>query len=165
MTSGTTTPCPPRPPRPGCPRVRGELAHFHRALLRLSAHELGARAAELEARRDHPGEDPAWWDATVALDRLLRHSGRWYAAGVAGRLAFQAVLASAARLSVSPGPEVVTVARAAAEAARVLAAGGRDCPDLAHLLQGWETALNPAAAGLGRGPSVAGRRRKERSQS
>lgn len=163
MASGTTTPCPPRPPRPGWPGVRGEVAHFHRALLRLSAHELRARAAELEAHRGRPGEDPAWWDATVALDRLLRHSGRWYAARVAGQLAFQAVLASAARLGIVPGRDVVAVARAAAEAARVLAAGGRDCPDLAHLLRGWETALHPAAARPGRGPSAAGRRRKERS--
>lgn len=163
MTSGTTTPCPPRPPRSGWPGVRGEVADFHRAVLRLGAHELGARAAELEARRDHPGEDPAWWDATVALDRLLRHSGRWYAARVAGQLAFQAVLTAAARAGLPPGPEVVTVARAAAEAARVLAAGGRECPELAHLLQGWDGTLTPAAARAGRGPSTAGRRRKERS--
>lgn len=86
MASGTTAPCLSRPPRPGWPGAPGEVADFHRALLRLGAHELRARADGAEARRSHPGEDLAWWDATVALDRLLRHSGRWYAAGVAAQL-------------------------------------------------------------------------------
>lgn len=96
---------------------------FIHALGHLNGARIELQAATLKARRPSDDDDIAWWDATLMLDRALRHGGLKRRAAMVSQLAAHAVLDAAARAGLAPTAEVSAVARSAAETARVLAAG------------------------------------------
>jgi hypothetical protein len=79
-----------------------------------------------------------WWRATIAIDKVLRHSGqRRHAAHAAGDAA-HAVQTAARRAGIAlPDDDVTRVARAAADVARGLAAGPAARPVVRLLLEHW----------------------------
>jgi len=73
----------------------------------------------------------AWWRATIAVEREIRHAHALVAAGLVAHRAATAVTDRAGELGLPlPDPDVTTVARAAAEAARALVAGGAVADDV-----------------------------------
>jgi hypothetical protein len=85
-----------------------------------------------------------WWRATIAIDKVLRHSRCSRQAARAANDATRAVQEAAEREGISlPDPGVTRVARAAADVARGLAAGPPARPIVRLLLEHWE----PARAG------------------
>lgn len=145
------------------PRGPTGVVPFVRALLHMTGPRIRLQAAALRARRRSPEDDIAWWDATLALDRVLRSSGRWHEATMAAQMASEAVLAAATRSGLTPSPDVTAVAQSAGEAARVLATGSRNTARATYLTQGWEDLLVPPTAAPPRPrPGSDGRRRAPR---
>lgn len=145
------------PPSAGTPdAVTGQgisALRFTQSLLHLSRARIELHAAGLKARRSSRDDDVAWWEATLALNRTLRHGGTGPQAAMAAHLAAQAVLAAATRTGLGLNPDVAAVARSAGEAARVLAAGDLNATAAAHLTRGWEDILIPLAEPASSGPA------------
>ncbi|HZQ58988.1 MAG TPA: hypothetical protein VFA84_13185 [Acidimicrobiales bacterium] len=104
---------------------------FLTILRSLTADMILAASVDLEEHAASAAGEVAWWRATVEIDRLLRlnRSGR-----VAARVASQAA-ATVATAAVAAGldradPRVMSVARAAADVARGLAAQSSAVDDL-----------------------------------
>lgn len=119
---------------------------FRRLVGQLSGEEIRMIAAQLRAQvRD----DVAWWHATLAVDRILRRSGRQRQAAMAARAAAEAAKAAAARAGLPPGDaDVVAVARAAHQAVRALwALEAADCA-AATLLEPWRRLASCVPADL-----------------
>lgn len=113
----------PGPAHTGASGGGARVLGFIHALVHLDGARIERQAAVLEARRPSEDDDIAWWDATLMLDRSLRRAGLKRRAAMVSHLAAHAVLDAAARAGLAPTAEVSAVARSAAEAARVLAAG------------------------------------------
>ena len=80
-----------------------------------------------------------WWRATIAIDKVLRHSRCTRRAARVAADAAHAVQHAAIRGGVRlPDPEVTRVARAAADVARGLVAGRPARPIVRLLLEHWE---------------------------
>ena len=126
---------------------------FTQSLLHLSRARIELHAAGLKARRSSPDDDVAWWEATLALNRTLRHGGTGPHVAMAAHLAAQAVLAAATRTGLGLNPDVAAVARSAGEAARVLAAGDLNTTGAGYLIRGWEDILVPLAEPASSGPA------------
>lgn len=126
---------------------------FTQSLLHLSRARIELHAAGLKARRSSADDDVAWWEATLALNRTLRHGGTGPQAAMAAHLAAQAVLAAATRTGLGLNPDVAAVARSAGEAARVLAAGDLNITSAGYLTRGWEDILIPLAEPASSGPA------------
>lgn len=126
---------------------------FTQSLLHLSRARIELHAAGLNARRSSADDDVDWWEATLALNRTLRHGGTGPQAAMAAHLAAQAVLAAATRTGLGLNPDVAAVARSAGEAARALAAGEPDTPGAGYLTRGWEDLLIPLAEPASSGPA------------
>jgi hypothetical protein len=147
-------------PQPGAPIPHQGISavRFAQSLLHMSRARIDLQAAALEAQRTAPGDDVAWWEATMALDRALRRRGTGHQAAMAARLASQAVLAAATRTGLALSPDVTAVARSAGEVARVLTAADLDIPGAGYLARGWEDLLvppadpSPSGSAGGRGP-------------
>ncbi len=137
---------------------------FTQSLLHLNRARIELHAAGLNARRTSPDDDVAWWEATLALNRTLRHGGTGPQAAMAAHLAAQAVLAAATRTGLGLNPDVAAVARSAGEAARVLAAGDLNTTGAGYLTRGWEDILIPLAEPASSGPA-GGRGHPKRSRS
>jgi hypothetical protein len=137
---------------------------FTQSLLHLSRVRIELHAAGLKARRSSPDDDVAWWEATLALNRTLRHGGTGPQAAMAAHLAAQAVLAAATRTGLGLNPDVAAVARSAGEAARVLAAGDLNATGAGYLTRGWEDILIPLGEPASSGPA-GGRGHPKRSRS
>jgi hypothetical protein len=85
----------------------------------------------------------AWWNATVAIDRAVRRRRRALHAATAARRAAETVLAASVRSGLSAAdPDVVCVARRAAQVARGLVAGPSVRRETTWLLQSWQAALS-----------------------
>jgi hypothetical protein len=80
--------------------------------------------------------DLAWWRATPAVSRRLRHTHRSRAAAITALRASQAVLAAPGAAEL-PHDAVVHAARATGDLARVLVASGPPC-ELNVFTSGWE---------------------------
>ncbi len=94
-----------------------DLERFVAALRQLDAAEIATTASVL-ATTD---EDVAWWQATIAIDQELRANRASMAGAAAARRATSALLAAAAAAGLAAdSPDVVAVARAAADVARGL---------------------------------------------
>ena len=126
---------------------------FTQSLLHLSRVRIELHATGLKARRRCPDDDVAWWEATLALNRTVRHAGTGPQAAMAAHLAAQAVLAAATRSGLGLNPDVAAVARSAGEAARVLAAGDLNTTGAGYLIRGWEDILVPLAEPASSGPA------------
>jgi hypothetical protein len=124
---------------------QGGVVGFTQSLLHMSRARIELQAAGLRARRTSSGDDVAWWEATVALDRALRAGGHWHDAVMAAHLASQAVLAAATRTGLTQSPDVAAVAQSAGEVARVLVAGDLSTTGTAYLARGWEDLLRSPA--------------------
>jgi hypothetical protein len=127
---------------------------FIRTLSHLSAQDLGALAARI--RNGHETDDEmAWWRATLALDRRLRHQRRSVHSAQAAQAAAQAVFASAGRAHLQEGSaDIVAVANSAREVARVLVADDADS-DPRYFFRGWERFVTVGTAALPERPIVA----------
>jgi hypothetical protein len=145
------------PPPAGTPDTiagRGISAlRFTQALLHLSRARIELHAAGLKTWGRSPDDDVAWWEATLALNRTLRHGGTGPQAAMAAHLAAQAVLSAATRTGLGLDPDVAAVARSAGEAARVLAAGDLNVTGAGYLFRGWEDILIPLAESASSGPA------------
>ncbi len=126
------------------PRQSGVVG-FTQSLLHMSRVRIELQAAGLRARRISSGDDVAWWEATMALDRALRAVGHWHDAVMAAHLASQAVLAAATRTGLAQSPDVTAVAQSAGEVARVLVSGDLSTTGTAYLARGWEDLLRSPA--------------------
>jgi hypothetical protein len=95
-----------------------------------------------------------WWQATIGIDRALRHTGRSRQAAAAAYAASSAVWVAARRQGAKRSdPDVVLLARAAADAGRGLVVGDDGSTHAARLLQLWGLAL---VGGTGDGPRHTG---------
>ncbi len=120
-----------------------EHSEFIGRLTRLSAGEIAALAARVCARHDNVDDDVAWWNATVAVDRSLRQHGASSRSALVAGAAEHAVVEAARRAKLDPSaPEVVAVARAAADLARALVAG-EPSADACYFFDGWGAVLPP----------------------
>ena len=133
---------------PGQPKTTEAISHeridaarFTQSLLHMSRPKIELQAAGLRVRGTSPGDDVAWWEATMALDQALRRRGAWHGAAMAAHLASQAVLAAASRTGLALGTDVIAVARSAGEVARVLVAGDPNTTGAGYLTRGWEDLL------------------------
>jgi len=113
---------------------------FIEALGQLSVDDLEFIAHEIDAASASAAGEVAWWQATVEIERLIRQRHRGRLATMAAHRAARAVLgvADAAGLAL-PNDRVTSVARAAAEIARGLVAGGD--AQVGALLAEWRRAL------------------------
>ena len=112
------------------PRFLGELEQLSASDLRRIAESL-----ESEALTD----EVDWWRATIAIDKVLRHTRCTRQAGRAASNAVHAVGDAAQRAGLDASEPIVTrVARAAADVARGLAAGPPARPVVRLLLEHWE---------------------------
>jgi hypothetical protein len=104
---------------------------FLTILRRLTAEMILAAALELEEHAASAAGEVAWWRATVEIDRLLRlnHAGRMAARAALQAAASVSAAAAAAGLD-RADPRVMSVARAAADVARGLAAQSSAVDDL-----------------------------------
>jgi hypothetical protein len=119
-----------------------ELETFIGELAQLTLAEVTALAIRIEDHAASAAGELAWWRATVEIERTLRLTRQARSATLAARRAAQAVLGAAAAAGIDlPDSRVTAVARAAAEVARGLVAGGGDQVD--ELLASW-TALEVA---------------------
>jgi hypothetical protein len=105
----------------------------------LSSHDLRRIAASLES--ESLTDEVDWWRATIAIDKVLRHSRCSRQAARAAGDAVRAVQESAACCGMLlPDADVTRVARAAADVARGLAAGPPARPIVRLLLEHWAPA-------------------------
>ena len=113
-----------------------DLTGFTDALHRLTVDDIHCVAKSLAS--DTVGDEVDAWHATIAIDRVLRHSHRTRHAARAAWDAAQVVqrVAEAGGLEL-PDVDVTHVARAAAEVARGLVAGDEVTAEVHQLLQHW----------------------------
>ncbi len=110
------------------------LTELGAALETLELEDLHRIAASFAS--DSPGDEIDAWQATLAIDRALRHTHRAREAAKAAWDAAQAVQRVAEKHGiVLPDPEVTHVARAAAEIARGIVAGSAVDPQVQDLLR------------------------------
>ncbi|HEY8218313.1 MAG TPA: hypothetical protein VIH82_14340 [Acidimicrobiia bacterium] len=121
----------------------GGVDEFLAVLHRLEPDDLTRVAARLES--EVLCDEVDWWRATIAIDKVVRHTRRGRQAAHAASLAAGAVQDVARRAGIAlPDTEVTRVARAAADVARGLAAGPAARPVTEILLEHWE----PVTAGV-----------------
>ena len=113
------------------------LSRFLGELEQLTESDLRRIAASLES--EALTDEVDWWRATIAIDKVLRHTRCTRQAGRAASDAVNAVEDAARRAGIETSEPVVTrVARAAADVARGLAAGPPARPVVRLLLEHWE---------------------------
>ncbi len=114
----------------------GAADRFIDALRCLNADELKQVAASLNS--DALTDEVDWWRATIAIDKVLRHTRCTRQAGNAARVAAHAVQEAAEREGfVLPDDDITKVARAAADMARGLVAGPAARPVVRLLAEHW----------------------------
>jgi hypothetical protein len=117
-------------------------ARFTEALRDMSADDLHRVATSLDT--EVICDEVDWWRATIAIDKLLRHTQCTRRAARAATDAAHAVQDAAGRAGITlPDAEVTRVARAAAEVARGLAAGPPARPVVGILLEHWTDIVTP----------------------
>ena len=117
----------------------GAADEFVSRLRCLTNGQLATLARRVEDARATTAGDIAWWRATAAVSRRLRHMHRSRAAAIAALRASEAVLGAPGAAGL-PHDGVVRAARAAGDLARVLVASG---PPFALIVftSGWEDVL------------------------
>ncbi|MBM3670855.1 MAG: hypothetical protein FJW86_01515 [Actinobacteria bacterium] len=114
----------------------GQFLHALQALNEADVRRI-AQSLESETLTD----EVDWWRATIAIDKVLRHTRCTRRAARAANDATRAVQESAVRVGIPlPDQDVTRVARAAADVARGLAAGAPARPIVRLLLEHWEPA-------------------------
>jgi hypothetical protein len=112
---------------------------FTERLVAMSRADVEIVAKGLHHRLGSAEGEVAWWKATITIDRILKRDGRCRLASRVASGAAHAVLAAAERSGMLPEEkdEVTLVARAAADVARGLVAGGPEDGPVASLLEVW----------------------------
>jgi Zn-dependent membrane protease YugP len=111
-------------------------ARFTDAIRHLSGDELRQVAASLGS--DELTDEVDWWRATIAIDKVLRHTRCTRQAAQAAHDASHAVQEAAEDAGfVLPDADVTRVARAAADMARGLVAGSPARPVVRLLAEHW----------------------------
>ncbi|MCU1461289.1 MAG: hypothetical protein JWO37_1364 [Acidimicrobiales bacterium] len=119
-----------------------DLQEFTQAIHEMSVTDIREVAAEIGGHQASVADDIAWWQATLTIDKVLKHDGRCRTAAVAASSASRAVLAIVDHADdSSPDSDVIAVARAAGTIARGLVAGKDVEPCLDHLLRDWQPVL------------------------
>lgn len=115
---------------------------FTQTIHRMSMADVRAVAAEMGGHQATAADDIAWWQATLTIDKVLKHGGRCRSAAVAASTASRAILAVAEHgHCATTDADVIAVARAAGTIARGLVAGPDVEPSLDHLLRDWQRVL------------------------
>jgi hypothetical protein len=113
-----------------------DLTEFTEALRRLTMDDIHRVAKSLAS--DTVGDEVDAWQATIAIDRALRHTHRTRHAARAAWDVAQVVQRVAEAYGMElPDVDVTHVARAAAEVARGIVAGDEVASEVHHLLQHW----------------------------
>jgi hypothetical protein len=113
-----------------------DAARFTQALRRLSGDELRQVARSLGS--DALTDEVDWWRATIAIDKVLRHTRCTRQAAHAASEAAHAVQQAAERAGIElPDADVTRVARAAGDMARGLVAGTPARPVIRLLAEHW----------------------------
>lgn len=123
-----------------------DASEFTHCLEDLSRAEFDQIAQDLRTDCASADGEVGWWRATVAIGCALRRRRRTREAGLAAHQASATVLQRAEGLSLlaTEHDQVTLVARAAADVARGLVAGGEVADHLSRLLHPWRTVLGPA---------------------
>ena len=109
---------------------------FLDSLRAMTAHDVHRIAASLDS--ETLTDEVDWWRATIAIDKVLRHTRCTRQAGNAARAAAHAVQEAAEREGfVLPDDDITKVARAAADMARGLVAGTAARPVVRLLAEHW----------------------------
>jgi hypothetical protein len=128
-------------------------ATFVTELQGLSGPDLRRLAQSLQS--DSLTDEVDWWRATIAVDKLLRHTRRSREAAHVASLASHAVQHAAIVAGIDlPDDDVTRVARAAADVARGLAAGRAARPIVGLLLEHWMVVGAGNASAPGRRSAV-----------
>ena len=134
MAAISTTSCDGRPRMPAM--ADREAARFTDALRHLSGDEIRQVAASLGS--DALTDEVDWWRATIAIDKVLRHSRCTRQAAHAASEAAHAVQHAAEHEGFTlPDADVTRVARAAADMARGLVAGTPARPVVRLIAEHW----------------------------
>ena len=124
-----------------------DLLEFTQAIHEMSIADIREVAAEIGGHLASAADDIAWWQATLTIDKVLKHDGHCRTAAVAASTASRAVLAIVEHSGgCAPDSEVIVVARAAGTIARGLVAGPDVAPCLDHLLRDWQPVLRRCSA-------------------
>ncbi|MHB8671975.1 MAG: hypothetical protein ACYDAD_15675 [Acidimicrobiales bacterium] len=119
----------------------------------LSASDVRLVVEQIELHLASAADDVEWWQATLAIDGVLRRSGRLRDAAAAASSAARAVMAgSGASEPKKPGEDYLRVARAAGLVARGLVAGEAARGPVDHLLRDFAPLL--ARQRQGRAPAA-----------
>lgn len=111
---------------------------FTAALSRMTDADLRRIGNDLAAARVCVADDLAWWEATVDIERALKLQHLRRQAAMAAHHATAAVQGAAAHAGMAlPDDGVTRVARAAADVARGLVAGGPADDAVRRLLVCW----------------------------
>lgn len=120
-----------------------DVEEFSRAVIGLSRSDVRRVAAEIEAHRASVADDIDWWEATIAIDRVLKHDGLSRTAAVAASSVSRQVLARAEETGCArAGADAISVARAAGNIVRGLVAGPAAQEPVTHLLRDFAPVLN-----------------------
>jgi hypothetical protein len=124
-----------------------ELSHFTHAISRLTGDEIRVIATGLQTAHSSAADEVTWWQATIAIDRVLRSNGRTRTAAMAAMGATKAVQTAATADGIElPDGNVTSVARAAAEIARAIVAGPDADGPLVQLTVPWTPVLRSVFA-------------------
>ena len=128
---------------PGVLRIGSmDLKDLTRQLHRMTAGDIHAVAAALDAHAESAAGEVDAWRVTITIDRALRRAHRTRVAAHAASDASHAVLRAAEGQGISlPDAEVTHVARAAAELARGLVAGPDAADEVRLLLDRWASLI------------------------
>jgi hypothetical protein len=124
-----------------------EIQDFQQALGRLSGPDIVKLAACIDEHFRCAGDEVDWWQATIAIDRVVKAKGQWRAAALAASGAARLVLHAAEAAGIAlPDANVTSVARSAGEVVRGLLAGPAAGAQTACLLQAWTPLFASLAA-------------------
>lgn len=130
-----------------------ELSEFTRALEGMSAGDIHAVAAGLEAFTQSANDEVATWQAILCVDRALRRARRTREAACAAQRAARAVQCAATHAAMAlPDDDVTRVARAASDVARGLLIHDELAPAAAGVIDSWQCLLASSGAALTIGP-------------
>jgi hypothetical protein len=119
--------------------MEASVARFVDGLRTMSADDIRRIVDSLDS--EALTDEVDWWRATIAIDKVLRHSRCSRQAARAANDATRAVQEAATHEGISlPDAGVTRVARAAADVARGLAAGPAAKPIVSLLLEHWQPA-------------------------
>src|SRR5258707_11915190 len=106
-----------------------DLLEFTQAIHEMSVADIREVAAEIGGHQTSAADDIAWWQATLTIDKVLKHDRRCRTAAVAPSTASRAVLAIVEHSGGgAPDSQMILVARAPRAVPRGLVARPHAAP-------------------------------------